>query len=268
VTSRKKISGAPLLHAGDAKAADRHPDPLGKTLTGRIGVRAVLAAAIVAALSMPARSQLQPYSENSSAAAGNIAAVGLQPIYVPVTQRTKIDNYLFEAFGPYPIIGAGLAAGVNQWTNSPPEWDQGAAGFGKRFGSDFGILAVSTTARYALSEALREDSLYYRCECQGVFPRFRHAVVSTFTARQGEDGHRVFSFSALVAPYAGSFSAVYGWYPNRFGAKDAFRLGNYSLLAYMGGNVSLEFFYRGPHSLLSRMHLNDTHGSPDQGPNK
>jgi hypothetical protein len=88
------------------------------------------------------------------------------------------------------------------------------------------------------------------------------------TARRGEDGHLVFSFPALVAPYAGSMTAVYGWYPNRFGAKDAFRMGNYSMLLYMGGNVSLEFFYSGPHSLLHRMHLNNMHGSPIQGPNR
>ena len=62
--------------------------------------------------------------------------------------------------------------------------------------------------------------------------------------------------------------AVYGWYPSRFGAKDAFRMGNYSLLAYVGENISLEFIYSGPHSLLSRMHLNNPHGSTVQGPNK
>lgn len=37
-------------------------------------------------------------------------------------------------------------------------------------------------------------------------------------------------------------TAVYVWYPKRFSAKDAFRIGNYNLLAYMGGNVALEFF--------------------------
>jgi len=40
------------------------------------------------------------------------------------------------------------------------------------------------------------------------------------------------------------------------------------MLAYMAGNVSLEFFYSGPHSLFSRMHLKNAHGSPLQGPNK
>jgi hypothetical protein len=93
-------------------------------------------------------------------------------------------------------------------------------------------------------------------------------MISTLTARRGEDGHRVFSVPALVAPYAGSMTATYGWYPSRFGAKDAFRTGNYNLLAYMGGNIALEFFYSGPHSLLARMHLNNAHGSPVQGPNR
>ena len=93
-------------------------------------------------------------------------------------------------------------------------------------------------------------------------------MLSTFIARRGMDGHRVFSFPALVAPYAGSFAAVYGWYPDRFGAKDAFRVGNYNLLAYMAGNISLELLYSSPHSLLSRMHLNNAHGAPVQGPNQ
>jgi hypothetical protein len=182
-------------------------------------------------------------------------------------QRTEINNYVFDAFGPYPIAGVATAAGVNQWTNSPPEWDQGIEGYSKRFGSNFGIEAVSVTTRYGLAQAFRQDTLYYRCECSGVFPRLRHAVVSTLTGRQGEDGHRVFSIPALVAPYAGTMAAVYGWYPSRYGAQDAFRMGNYNLLLNVGGNIGLEFFYSGPHSLRSRMHLNNGHGAPAPGPN-
>jgi hypothetical protein len=138
-------------------------------------------------------------------------------------------------------------------------------GYGRRFGSDFGIAAVSTTTRYALAEAFREDTLYYRCACKGFFPRLSHAVISTFLSRRGEDGHRVFSFPALVAPYAGAMSAVYGWYPSRFDARDGFRIGNYALLGYVGANVTLEFIYSGPHSLLSRMHLNNAHAAPVPG---
>jgi hypothetical protein len=187
--------------------------------------------------------------------------------YTRPTQAIKLRNYLFDAFGPYPIVGAALTAGISQASNGVPEWKQGAEGYGKRIGSGFGIAVVSTTTRYALSEAFKQDALYYRCECTGVFPRLRHAVISTLTARRGSDGHRVFSFPALVAPYAGTMTAVYGWYPGRYGAKDALRMGNYNLLAYAGGNIALEVLYSGPHSLLSRMHLNNRHGAPNQSSN-
>ena len=219
----------------------------------------------------------QPFTANpqslhdlgySSASVASVTTMPPELPYVRPTQRTKVSNYIFDAFGPYPAVGAGFAAGINQLGNSPPEWKQGVEGYTKRFGSNFGIAAVSTTTRYGLSEAFKQDALYYRCDCRGALPRFGHAIISTFTARRELDGHRVFSLPALVAPYAGSMVAVNGWYPSRYGAKDAFRTGNYSLLTYMGQNVALEFFYRGPHSLLSRMHLNNAHGSPVPGPNQ
>ncbi len=227
----------------------------------------VLVAAAMAAMPGLARPQSLLSPGDSSAISGITAPGTLDLTYVRPTERTKVSNYAFDAFGPYPIAGAAFAAGINQWSNSPPEWGQGAEDFGKRFGSDFGMAAIGTTTRYGLAEAFREDTLYYRCECAGPLPRLRHAVISTLTGRRGEDGHRVFSFSALAAPYAGSMVAFHLWYPDRFGAKDAFRMGNYSLLGYMGGNIALEFFYSGPHALISRMHLNNAHGSPDKGPN-
>jgi hypothetical protein len=58
-------------------------------------------------------------------------------------------------------------------------------------------------------------------------------------------------FPCAVAPYAGSMTAVYAWYPGRYNAKDALRMGNYTMLGYVGGNIALEFLYSGPHSLLS-----------------
>jgi nitrate reductase NapE component len=187
--------------------------------------------------------------------------------YTRPTEKRKIENYLFNAFGPYPALGAALAAGVDQAHNTLPEWKQGAAAYTERFGSIFGIAAITTTTRYALAEAFREDTLYYRCECKGLFPRLRHALISTLSARRGQDGHRVFSFPALIAPYAGSMTAVYAWYPGRYNARDALRMGNHTILGYVGGNIALEFFYSGPHSLLHRMHPNNAHAAPNSGSN-
>lgn len=227
-----------------------------------------IAVGLFAMLSIRLEGQSQAAQADSSFTEVSTTSQRVELAYAPPTQPTRVSNYLFDAFGPYPVAGAAFSAGINQFSNAPPEWNQGVAGYSRRFGSNFGILAIGTTTRYGLSEAFKEDSLYYRCDCTGVFPRLRHAVLSSFTARRGNDGHQVFSIPALVAPYAATMTAVYGWYPSRFGAKDAFRTGNYNLLAYIGGNVSLEFFYSEPHSLLRRMRLNNPHGSPVQGVNK
>jgi len=219
----------------------------------------------IAGLTIPpprAMAQSPPDWQYSSSIVASPPPAPLDFAYKRPTRAMKLHNYAFDAFGPYPIVGGGLAAGIDQVQNAPPEWKQGAEGYGKRIGSDFGIAAVTTTTRYALSAAFREDALYYRCECKGLFPRLRHAVISTLTARRGEDGHRVFSFPALVAPYAGTMTAVYAWYPGRYDAKDGFRIGNYSLLGYAGANIALEFFYSGPHSWLSRIHMDNRHGAP------
>jgi hypothetical protein len=225
-----------------------------------------LTAGLVAASTVPATSQL-PYSGDSSGTATPVTSDQLDLAYVRPSQKTKIHNYVFDAYGPYPIGGAMFAAGINQLTNAPPEWRQGFEGYSKRLGSDFAIAAVGTTTRYGLAEAFREDTLYYRCECKGIFPRLGHAMTSTMTARRGADGHRVFSLPAFLAPYAASMTAIYGWYPSRYGAKDAFRTGNYGLLAYIGETMALEFSYSGPHSLLTHMHLDNTRVAPVPDPN-
>ena len=174
--------------------------------------------------------------------------------YTRPTAKMKLRAYTFDAYGPYPIAGAAFIGAVNQAEGTPPERGQGAEAYGQRFASNLAIAAVTTTTRYGLAAAFREDTVYYRCGCTGLLPRLRHALISTVTARRGEDGHRQLSFPAIVAPYAGTMTAVYAWYPGRFGAKDALRMGNYNLLAFAGENLALEFIYGGPHTLFSHLH--------------
>jgi hypothetical protein len=201
----------------------------------------------------------QAGSANQLPAAPSSVRTTTPPPYIRPSERTKFHNFIFDSIGPYPILGAAVAAGINQADSTPPEWGQGAEGFGKRFISNFGIAAVTTSARYAMAEVFKEDTLYYRCDCKGIWPRLGNAVISTVTARRGEDGHRGFSLSAVAAPYVGTMTAVYAWYPDRYNAEDAFRMGNYNLLGVMGSNVALEFLYGGPHTLLSKIRLGKSH---------
>ncbi|HVC48065.1 MAG TPA: hypothetical protein VND90_12535 [Terracidiphilus sp.] len=179
-----------------------------------------------------------------------------------------INNYARDAFGRYAFAEAAFTTGVDQAARTPPEWNLGLKGYSERFGSDFGIALVATTTRYGrygLGAAFRQDTAYYRDECRGVLPRLRHAAIPTVTGPRGEDGHRVFSIPALVASYAGTTAAVYGWYPSRYGAKDAFRMRNCSLLISFWENIALEFFYGESRSSLSHKHRNYAHFSTTQG---
>lgn len=223
----------------------------------------LLVIANLAVLPVRAKAQTLSDSGDSSSIVASAAPAQTDLTYTRPTSKTKLHNYLFDTVGPYPIVEAAAWAGIGQFDNEPPEWNQGAKGYAKRFGSDLGIAAVSTTTRYALAEVFKEDTLYYRSDRTGLFPRLNHAIISTVTARRGEDGHRTFSLSALIAPYAGPTVAVYGWYPDRFGMKDAFRMGNYNLLGFVGANIASEFFYSGPHSIFSRLHLTNSHVAPD-----
>lgn len=221
-----------------------------------------------AAISMPSGAQLPPDSKDSSIHGAEASPALAEPKYAQPSEPAKFHAYVFSAIGPLPIVMSSFTAGLHQWTDTPPEWKQGFKGYSRRLGSDFAIPVVQNTARYTLAEITHEDTAYYKCKCSGVMPRLGHAALATLTARAGADGHRVFSFPLLVAPYIGTTTAVYGWYPSRYDIKDAFRMGNYSLLGYMGTNISLEFIPRRAISLLAKVHLNNRHAGPGSGSEK
>src|SRR5262249_43774246 len=150
-------------------------------------------------------------------------------------------SYLYEAFGPYPLMVNAVVAAYHQASRNPPDWREGMAGYGQRFASDFTIGAINLSTRYALAEAMDEDVYYYRCACKGVWPRMRHALISVVIARNRITGNPAFSLPGVVAPYAGPMVATRTWLPQRYSLKDGFRMGNYGLLDYAIGNIGLEF---------------------------
>jgi hypothetical protein len=227
----------------------------------RLVVPSLLVIAVLAGLSPLARAQASAGAGGATSTSPSTQTASKPAHAQPATaaEYTKPDfgqrfhNYLFDSFGPYVIVGSAAAAGIGQATNKPPDWGQGAEGYGDRIGSKFGVNLVATSARYGMAEIFHEDTIYYRCECNGIFPRFKHAMISTITARRGSDGHRFISFANISAPYAGTETAALGWYPSRFNAMDGFRMGNYLLLAYAGLNVAKEFVYGGPHTLVKNV---------------
>ena len=94
--------------------------------------------ATLAALPVMATAQSLADSVDSSGFVASTATQG-DLVYTRPTQEIKLRNYVFDAFGPYPIVSAAVFAGIGQIDNTPAAWKQGGAGYGKRFGSGFGI---------------------------------------------------------------------------------------------------------------------------------
>jgi hypothetical protein len=78
---------------------------------------------VLVAMPRPAKGQSLVDSGDSAGAAVGAAPAQPEPSYTRPTQTTKVHNYVFDAFGPYPAVGAALTAVIGQAANSPPEWN-------------------------------------------------------------------------------------------------------------------------------------------------
>jgi hypothetical protein len=162
--------------------------------------------------------------------------------YVFPSGRQRFNRYVWETFGPLTLIGVGVAAGIDQGQNSPPEWKQGASGYGKRFASRMGQYAIEQTTSYALSEAFRLDTGFEKSQRHGFSARLGDALIQNVTSRT-RTGKRIISAPRLAGVYVGGLVPALTWYPSRFSYKDGLREGTYSLAAGFVINVFREFIF-------------------------
>ena len=94
-------------------------------------MRRTMLLAIAAVIASPVLATAQALADSGDPSGTVATTISTQPdvIYVRPTQKTKLHNYVFDAFGPYPLAGAAFAAGIGQAYDTPPEWKQGARGF-------------------------------------------------------------------------------------------------------------------------------------------
>jgi hypothetical protein len=163
--------------------------------------------------------------------------------YVFPSQEQRLKRYAWNMVGPWSLLAVASAAGIDQWSDNPPEWRQGASGYGKRFASRFGQNAIQQTVSFGLSEAFRLDTGFRRSERIGLGPRLGDALLQNVTSRT-RSGRRIISAPRLAGFYAGGLIPTLTWYPSRFSYKDGLRMGTYSLLGGFGLNVVREFILR------------------------
>ncbi len=135
--------------------------------------------------------------------------VGPVPAASPA-HTERVSEFVLSTVGPIPLLGEAVGAGIEQWDNAPKEWGQGWGAFAKRYWSNLAYNGIRQTIIYGGSHALGEDTRYFASGRSGFWPRTRHALVSTFTARH-KDGSESFSFAGTAGVIgAGAISSAWG----------------------------------------------------------
>ena len=162
--------------------------------------------------------------------------------YVFPTDRELGAYWVRNVLGPKAFIGATITASWTTWVHLvPDEWGH-RRGWGKRFGVAFLDNSMNETARVALSVAMNQDPMYYRCDCTGTWARTKHAIKLSFMSRN-TSGAYVFAPPKIVGPFVGPLVTRNTIYPSRFDSSNAAASGAYYLAGTVGWNLVREFIY-------------------------
>lgn len=153
----------------------------------------------------PSQNTSQPSGQNTTPE--NDRLFGVLPNYLtveneasvpPLSGGGKFKLVAKNAFDPtiYPFIG--FLALVGQAQNSEPDFGQGAAGFGRRYGASFGDATIGSFMTGAIFPSLfRQDPRYYQLVTGGFKRRSFYSASRIFVTRT-DSGHSQFNASEIV----------------------------------------------------------------------
>jgi len=118
--------------------------------------------------------------------------------------KDKFFFFVQDSFDPVNLLSTAFAAGIDQAENNDPSYGQGAQGYAKRWGAEYGGGVISRFFKYfAYPTIFSEDPRYYRLAHGSGGKRLLHAMQHALVAHQ-DDGTRMFNFSEWL----GTTSAV------------------------------------------------------------
>jgi hypothetical protein len=164
----------------------------------------------------------------------NLANQGKVRKFHPLTQKERNSMFARSLINPVWYLKAAASAGANQWTDTPKEWEQGASGYGKRFGDIMGQYAIRKTVMFGFESLLHEDNRYFGSGKEGFWPRAGYALSSGFLARH-DNGRRYPSASLLIGFASGAYLSRFWQPPSTHSVGDAAT----SFGISMGWNIGL-----------------------------
>jgi hypothetical protein len=130
----------------------------------------------------------------------------------PLTARGKLRLFVKDKTDPFTIGWLAFEAGLAQANNDFPEYGQGAAGYGKRFGAGLADeAAAGFFGTFLFPSLLHQDPRYYRLGAGPFKRRLGHALIRPVLTHR-DSGGRAFNWSGLLASIATS-SLSNAYYP-------------------------------------------------------
>jgi hypothetical protein len=128
----------------------------------------------------------------------------------PLTPREKFHLFYKSAFDPVQLSVVGLQAGFSQAEDEFPEYGQGAAGFGKRYGATLADeVSSGFFADFFYPVIFKEDPRYFRLGGGPIGHRIGYALVQVVDCHTDKGGRSVAWSNILGALSSGGISNAY-----------------------------------------------------------
>lgn len=151
----------------------------------------------------PSPKQLVPTSVPASTTNDQVA---------PITGSGRLKWALMSTIGPGSLFVGAAQAGFGNLTDRPPEYREGAVGFGKRFGLRLSSVGTSNVMEAGLGAIWGEDPRFRPSHETTVGGHFSHALIMTVMA-QRSDGSLAPAYARYIA-FAGSNAISDAWRPD------------------------------------------------------
>ena len=160
----------------------------------------------------------------------------------PLSADQKFRLAMTSSVAPAAFLGSAFGAGINQATNTPSGYGQGAEGYGKRFGSSMATRATKNIfGNFVIATIARQDPRFF-VHGRGTFgARFGHAISRVVVAPKDRGGYG-FNWGGVFGPLGSeAFANTYQPVREQTGARTMQRYG-IDLLTTAGANIMKEFW--------------------------
>lgn len=141
------------------------------------------------------------------------------PDAVPLTAKQKFKLAFRTVIDPFTLVSVAGSAGIQQGQNHFKGYGQGAQGYAKRFGADYGdTLSGTFIGGAVLPSLLKQDPRYFYKGTGSVPSRFLYAIANAFICKSDNRRWQVNYSSMLGSLAAGGISNLYYPAQDRDGA--------------------------------------------------